>query len=45
MGGTPMLVHIIYVCGSVCVSVSNAQLLENKKKKKTLRCVFGVGIK
>jgi hypothetical protein len=44
MGGTPMLVHIIYVCGSVCGPVSNAQLLETKKKKK-LRFVFGVGIK
>jgi hypothetical protein len=40
-----MLVHIIYVCGSVCVPVGNAQLLGTQKKKKTLRCVFGVGIK
>lgn len=38
-----MLVHIIYVCGSVCVSVSNAQLLETKKKKKKniKMCVWG----
>jgi hypothetical protein len=36
-----MLVHIIYVCGSVCGPVSNAQLLETKKKKNIKMCVWG----
>lgn len=36
-----MLVHIIYVCGSVCVPVGNAQLLGTQKKKNIKMCVWG----
>jgi hypothetical protein len=45
MSGTPILVRIIYVCGSVCVYQWAMHNFLKLKKKNTLRCVFEVGIK